>query len=90
MLEDVQPLYFYSDVINYQIIGNSKAMLIGVFPVKIRDGEKQSWQANPFQYIDIPTSTIPRNTMSICTPTGEVQFMIGDTLYRLHFRHKVL
>ena len=51
-LEDVQTIYIYSDVIDYQIVGNSKAMLMGVFPVKGKHGEQQSWQFNPFQYID--------------------------------------
>ena len=90
-LEDVQTLYIYSDVIDYQIVGNSKAMLMGVFPVKGKHGEQQSWQFNPFQYIDIPSSNISSITMRICTPTGEdVPFMSGDTLCRLHFRRKML
>ena len=90
-LDDVQTVYIYSDVIDYQIVGNSKAMLMGVFPIKGKHGEQQSWQFNPFQYIDIPSSTIPSITMRICTPTGEdVNFMSGDTLCRLHFRRKML
>ena len=52
-LDDVQTVYIYSDVMDYQIMGNSKAMLMGVFPVKRKQGEQQSWQFNPFQYIDI-------------------------------------
>ena len=90
-LEDVQTLYIYSDVIEYQIVGNSKAMLMGVFPVKGNHGEQHLWQFNPFQYIDIPSSCIPSITMRICTPTGEdVPFISGDTLCRLHFRRKML
>ena len=66
-------------------------MLMRVFPVKRRIGEQQSWQFNTFQYIDIPTSTIPSIRMRICTLTGEeVPFMSGDTLCRLHFRSKML
>ena len=84
-------LYIYSDLIDYQIVLNSKAMLMGVFPVKRKQGEQQSWQINTFHYIDIPTSTIPSITMRICTSTGEaVPFMSGDTLCRLHFRRKML
>ena len=91
MLNDVQTVYIYSDVIAYQIVGNSKAMLMGVFPIKGKHREQQSWQFNPFQYIDIPSSTNPSLTMRICTPTGEdVNFMSGDTLCRLHFRRKML
>ena len=79
-MEDVQTLYLYSDVIDYQIIGNYKAMLIGVFPVKGKHREQQSWQLNPFQDIDIPISTIASIKMSICTPSGEeVPFKSGVT-----------
>ena len=67
-------------------MGNSKAMLMGVFPIKGKHGEQQSWQFNPIQYIDIPSSTIPSITMRICTPTAEdVNFTSWDTLCRLHF-----
>ena len=87
----MQTVYIYSDVIDYKIDGNSKAMLIGVFSVKGKHGEQQSWQFNPFQYTDIPSSSIPSITMRICTPTGEdVPFMRGDTLFRLQFRRKML
>ena len=41
--DDVQTLYIYSDVIDYQIVGNSKALLMGNFPVKGTHGEQQSW-----------------------------------------------
>ena len=87
----MQTLYIYSDVIDYQIVGNSKAILMGVVPLKGKHGEQQSWQFNPFQYIDIRTSTIPSISMRICTPTGEeVPFMSGDILCRLHFRRTML
>ena len=90
-MDKVQPLFVYSDVIDYQILGNSKPMLMGLFPVKGTHGDQQSWQFNPFQYIDIPTSSIPRITMRICTPTGEADpFMSGDTRCRLHFRGRML
>ena len=90
-LENVQTLYIYSAVIEDQIVGNSKAMLMGVFPVKGKHGEQQSWQFNPFQYIGIPTSTLPTITMRICPSTWEeVPCMSGDTLCRLHFRSKML
>ena len=85
-LDIVQTLFVYLDVIDYQIVGKSKSMLMGVVPVKGTPGELQSWQFNPFQYIDIPISSIPNRKMRICTPTAEhVPFMSGDTFCRLHF-----
>ena len=90
-LDTVQTLFVYSDIIDYQIVGNSKAMLMSVFPVKGTHGEQQSWQINPFQYFDIPSSSIPSITMRLWTPTGDdVPFMSGDTLCRLHFPRKML
>ena len=87
----VHTLYLYSHVIEYHIVGNSKAKVMGVFPVKGKHGEQQSWQFNPFQYIDIPTSTMSCITIRICFPTGEENpFLSGDNLWRLHFRRKML
>ena len=75
-LTDVKSFYVYSDGVEYQISDNSKAMLMGVLPIKRSHGEQQSWHSNPVQAIDIPASTIPRITMTICTPTEEeVPFM---------------
>ena len=90
-LADVHTIFVYSDTIDYQIVGNSKAMLMGVFPVKGAHGEQVSWQFNPLQYIDVPKSNIPSITMKLCTPTGEpAPFLKGDTLCRVHFRRKML
>ena len=90
-LDEVHTIVVYSDTIDYQIVGNSKAMLMGVFPVKGAHGEKVSWPFNPIQYIDVPKSNIPSITMKLCTPTGEpAPFLNGDTLCRLHFRRKML
>ena len=90
-LDDVQTFFAYSDAIDYQIVGNSKAMLMGVFPIKGVRGEQQSWQFNPLQYIDASKSNIPSITMQLCTPTGDpVPFLGGGSLCRLHFRRKLL
>ena len=90
-MKDVQTLYISSDVIEVQIMGNSKAMLMDVFPVKGTHSEQESRQFNHRQYIGKRTSTIPRITIRIWTQTvEEVPVMIGDTHYRLHFRRKML
>ena len=57
-LDEVQTLFAYSDAIEDQIVGNSKAMLMGVFPIKGVYGEQQSWQFNPLEYIDVSKSKI--------------------------------
>ena len=89
-LDTVQKLYDYSDVIEDQIVGKLKEILMAVFPFKGSNGEHQSWQFNPFQYSDIPSSNIPSITIGIFTPTAEdVRFMSVDNLCRLHFRGKM-
>ena len=40
-LDNVQTLFIYSDVIDYQIVRNSKPMLMGVFPVKRSHAEQK-------------------------------------------------
>ena len=55
-LDEVHTIFVYSDRFHYQIVGNSKAMLMGVFPLKGAHGEQVSWQFNPLQYIDVPKS----------------------------------
>ena len=52
-LEDVQTLYIYSDGLDYQIDGYSKAMLMGSLQVKGKHAEQQSLEFKRFQYIDI-------------------------------------
>ena len=90
-LAELDTIFVYSDTIEYQIVGSSKAMLMGLFPVKGAHGEQVSWQFNPLKYIDVPKSNIPSITMKLCTPTGEAaQFLKGETLCRLHFRRKML
>ena len=80
-VEDVQTLYIYSDAIDYQIMGNTKPMMMGVYAVKGTHVEQQSVQFNPIQNRDITTSTILSITMRICTPTGEEDPLVnGHTL----------
>ena len=47
-VEDVQTVYIYSNVIDYQIVGNSKAMVMGVFPIKGKHWEQQSGSSTHF------------------------------------------
>ena len=90
-LDDVHSIFVYSDIIDYQIVGNSKAMLLGVFPTKGVHGEQQSWQFNPLQYISVKMRAVQSIQLKLWTPTGElVPFQSGDTLCRLHFKRKLV
>ena len=90
-VDDIHSVFVYSDIIDYQIVGNSKAMLLGVFPTKGEHGEQQSWQFNPLQYITVKMRTLQSIRLKLCTPTGNlVPFQSGDTLCRLHFKRKLV
>ena len=90
-LDDIHSIFVYSDIIDYQIVGNSKATLLGVLPVKGKHLQQQSWQFNPLQYMTVPKKSISTIQLQICTPKGDpVPFLSGDTLCRLHFKRKIL
>jgi len=88
---EIQSIFVYSDIVDYQIVGNTMATLMGVLPTKGAFKEPQSWQFNPLQYVPIQSNNIPTITMKLCTPQGDpVKFLSGDSLCRLHFRRKLL
>ena len=88
---ELQSIFVYSDIVDYQIVGNTMATLMGVLPTKGAFKEPQSWQFNPLQYVPLQSNEISSITMKLCTPQGDpVQFLSGDSLCRLHFRRKLL
>ena len=90
-LDDLNTIFVYSDIVDYQIVGNTKATLMGVFPTTGRHYEQQSWQFNPFQYMGVSSEEIRSINMVLRTPEGDpVPFLSGDSLCRLHFRRKLL
>ena len=90
-LIDINTIFVYSDIVDYQIVGNTKATLMGVFPTTGKHYEQQSWQFNPFQYMSVQNEEIRSITMALRTPMGDpVPFLSGDSLCRLHFRRKLL
>jgi len=90
-LDELNTIFVYSDIVDYQIVGNTKATLMGVFPTTGRHYEQQSWQFNPFQYMGVSSEEIRSINMVLRTPQGDpVPFLSGDSLCRLHFRRKLL
>ena len=88
---ELQSIFVYSDIVDYQIVGNTMATLMGVLPTKGAFKEPQSWQFNPLQYVPLQSNEITNITMKLCTPQGDpVQFLSWDSLWRLHFRRKLL
>ena len=88
---ELQSIFVYSYIVDYQIVGNTMATLMGVLPTKGAFKEPQSCQINPVQYVPLQSNEISSISMKLCTPQGDpVQFLSGDSLCRLHFRRKLL
>ena len=75
----LQSIFLYSDIIDYQIVGISRATLMGLFAMKGQHGELQSWPFNTQQYIEIPVSYIKSVEIRFCTQTGELVPFLGET-----------
>jgi len=90
-LDEIYQIFVYSDIIDYQIVGNTKKPLMGVIPVKGKHGEQESWTFNPLQFGLVPKKSFSTIEMQLCTPTGAlVPFLSGDSLSRLQFRRKMI
>ena len=88
-LEDVSALYVYTDIVKYQMVGNTQAPLMGVFPVQGEHGKQLYWNFNPPYYLPVTKTFIPDVQIQLATETGsEIPFREGDVVCRLHFRRK--
>lgn len=88
--ENVPSMYIYTDIIQYQMVGDVKAPLLGVLPVKGSMNEQVFWNFNPPYYIPINRNSIPTIQIRLCTETGLPFPIAGDgkVICRLHFRRR--
>ena len=59
---ELQSIFVYSDIVDYQIVGNTMATLMGVLPTKGAFKEPQSWQfnaSNTFPYKAMRLAVLP-------------------------------
>jgi hypothetical protein len=78
-LSDAKSLYIYTDVTNYQAVGNADAPLLGIAPIQGTLGERQHWTFNPLCYLGVNKTDISSITILICDEKGErVQFPPGS------------
>ena len=90
-LDELYQIFVYSDIIDYQIVGNTKKPLMGVIPVKGKHGDQESWTFNPLQFGCVPKRVFSTIEIQLCTPSAAlVPFLSGDTLSRIQFRHRIV
>ena len=90
-LEDISTMYIYSDLIEYQLVGDTQVPLMGVFPIQGEHGKQLYWNFNPPYYIPVTRAHIPDIEIQLSTSTAKlVEITDGDVICRLHFRKKFL
>lgn len=90
---DAFPLMFvYTDLIQYQLIGDIKAPILAVLPVSGKAGEQVYWNCNPQSFIPLAKSEIRTVEIRLCTETGETFPIIGNgkVITRLNFRRRLV
>ena len=89
ILGSVQALYVYTDIIEYQHVGDKRAPLLAYVDVQKLPGERVTTLCNPPVYLPVCKSVINSITIQLCDERGEdVKFPAdGDNvLVVLHFR----
>ena len=89
ILGSVQALYVYTDLIEYQHVGDKRAPLLAYVDVQKLPGERVTTLCNPPVYLPVCKSVINSITIQLCDERGEdVKFPAdGDNvLVVLHFR----
>ena len=88
-LETVQALYVYTDIIEYQHVGDKRAPLLAYVNVQRSPGERVTTLFNPPIYLPVCKSVIDTITIQLCDERGEdAKFPVGgdNVLVVLHFR----
>lgn len=90
-LDDNTTIYVYSDLIEYQLVGNTQVPLMGVLPIQGDHGKQLYWNFNPPYYIPVCRAHVADIEIQLCTATGKIlEILDGDVICRLHFRKRFL
>ena len=86
-----QAVFIYSDIADYQFVGDVKAQLLGVVPIVSSRGDRQHWTFSPPYYSRVATTYFNRIKVWIADQCGD-EIKFADTrefvLLRLHFQKK--
>ena len=84
-------LYVYTDIIQNQLVGDVRASLLRVVPVKLKYGDTTCVTYEQLQFLPLSRSNIQTIEINIRSDTGElVSFESGKSIVTLVFRRKTL
>ena len=89
-LEIPASMYIYSDICDYQLVGDTQAPLLGILPISGDHKEQRYWSFVPPYYIGVTKAYVSEIELRLCTDTGDLVPFTKDSLVvaRLHFRKK--
>lgn len=88
-LNPINNLFIYSDILEHEIVGDSRAPLLRVVNVEHRNGEQVSIHYDTPHYKRIQTKVFDTVEIDIRDGTGEsIPFTRGTLILTLHFRRK--
>lgn len=83
----VYNLFLYTDIVQYQAVGDSYSPLLGVVSVKSDFGEVVSLRYNTVHYVPLLKNYIKTIHIEIKKDTNKhVNFVFGKTIVKLHFK----
>jgi hypothetical protein len=78
-LSKVNSLWVYSNITQYQQVGDTKAPLLGIVPTKNTTGERIHYTVNPIYFLALKNGYIPEITIQITDDKGKrVPFATGN------------
>lgn len=90
-LGGIQALYIYSDIVEYQVVGDTLSPLLAYVDVEKSPGERVGHICSPLVYLPVSKSDIDTIGIRICDEHGnEVNFPddAENVVVRLHFRKR--
>lgn len=88
-LGGIQALYIYTDIVEYQVVGDTLAPLLAYVDVEKSPGERVGHICRPLVYLPVNKSLIDSIGIRICDEHGnEINFPddVENVVVRLHFR----
>ena len=80
-------IFVYTDIIKLQIVGDTRAPLLGIVPVQGIPGEQNYFSFNPECYLPLRSSTFGTIDIELYSETGDpIPIYEGLTIVRLQFR----
>ena len=89
-LDVIRSMYVYTDIVQYQTVGQTQTPLLAVLPVIGEPKQQNYWACQPPYYMPVQIRELNNINIRLATDTGD-QFPVsanGKVVVRLHFRRK--